>query len=383
MTPPLSALVSLSAYKGRLTNELATQIVAQALKELNISSKLLPLGDGGLGTLRTVHSVLGGEIYRRWVSHPLGQKVEAECLAIPNAKAPSAVYLESAQACGYHLVNDSERDPMRASSAGLGELILDAAKTWESSLERIYIGLGDSAVSDMGMGMLTALGFSFLDDASRALWPNANSLRQIKTFTSPKDRRLEKIKFTVLCDVLNPVCGPQGSARIFAPQKGASPTQVQLLEQGMENFCAVLQKANGRNLRLEPMTGAAGGLAAACLGFLNAELVLGARFVMDWIRFDDQLRPHDFLIVGEGKTDKQTLCGKAPWEAIERGRKLGKKVILISGALGEGHEQLVKQNPLLQCFACGEHPSAQEALHRRTLEVFQWCHQESHQPNGP
>ncbi len=360
----------LSPFKGRLTNREACAAVTKALKQKKITGRALPLGDGGAGTLWTIHSSLGGSIEEIDASGPLGKPVKASVLLLPNKKNPTSLYIESSDVCGHSLVPDAERDALRATSRGLGEVILESLKRWGNSLSRIYIGLGDSAVSDVGLGMLCGLGYTFFDLSGHVVWGNAAGLRQIQTFQVPKNPALDKIKFTVLCDVMNPLCGPRGSARTFAPQKGATAGQVSQIDQGMEHFASVIQATTGRNLRYEPMTGSAGGLAAAFLAFFDAELVHGARFLLDWIHFDRILSDHCFLIVGEGKTDQQTLSGKAPLEGVERALRLGKKVVVISGALGEGHEQLLQKRSVAGCYACGESPTAKDALFDRTLEIF-------------
>lgn len=341
-----------------------------ALKKKHIACRPLPLGDGGAGTLSAVQASLGGECAELEATGPLGKLVKAKVLLLPDAKAPTSIYVESSDVCGHSLVPDTERDALRASSRGLGEVILQSIKRWGSSIKRIYVGLGDSAVSDVGMGMLCGLGYTFFDRSGHSVWGNAAGLRQIETFKIPKIPELEKIKFTVLCDVMNPLCGPRGSAKIFSPQKGASPGQVSQIDQGMEHFASIIQTNTGRNLRFEPMTGSAGGLAAAFLAFFDAELVHGARFLLDWIHFDRILSDHAFLIVGEGKTDLQTMLGKAPLEGVERAARLGKKVIVLSGALGDGHEQLSNKSAVAGCFACGSSPSAREALYDRAIEIF-------------
>ena len=251
----------MSAFKGTLTNLEACEIVSSALAKKEIACDTLPIGDGGAGTLRAIHSSLGGEIVAFETSGPLAKKVEARVLCLPNAEIPHTVFLESAEVCGHHLVLERERDPMRASSHGLGELIQKASRKWKGSLKKIYVGLGDSATSDMGMGMLSGLGFIFNDDGGKALWGNANSLRSIRSITVPKIPELERVKFVILCDVLNPLCGPNGSARVFARQKGAAPGQINQIEQGMENLAKLIQEMTGRDLRREPMAGSAGGLA--------------------------------------------------------------------------------------------------------------------------
>jgi len=320
--------------------------------------------------MRTVQLAMGGEITTIDSQGPLGQKVEAKVLCLPNAQQPDFVYIESSEACGHHLVHAEERDAMRASSHGLGLIILGALQRWHSSLKRIFVGLGDSATSDVGMGMLGGLGYSFYDTGGRVLWGNAETLRLLHAFEPPRDRPWEKVRFTVLCDVLNPLLGPHGSARTFSRQKGASPGQVSLIEQGMEHFVSVIQKTLGHSPRYEPMTGSAGGLSAAFKTFFDAELVHGARFLLDWIGFDRILDEVAFLITGEGRTDYQTMSGKAPMECLERAGRMGKRSLVISGALADGYEPLLRRPGVMGVFACGQDPSAKQALTSKVLDIF-------------
>lgn len=360
----------MSTFKGSLTNVEACDAVGAALKEAGIPYQTFPMGDGGRGTLDAIQRQLGGEIVSVDATAPLGTPAKSRLLCLPDAAAPQAVYIESADTCGYHLVPQQSRDAMRASSLGLGQAISFALKKWEQSLGTIYIGLGDSAISDMGMGMLCALGFKFTDQSGHVLWGNANGLRQIRNIQLPDVTSLDRVRFVVLCDVLNPVLGPRGSARTFSRQKGASTTQINLIEQGMESFTKLIQELNGRDLREEPMTGSAGGLGAAFLAFFNTELVLGARFLMDWLHFDDKVGKHTFFVTGEGKTDFQTLNGKAPMVCVERGERLGKKSVLVSGALGDGYSSLQQYGSLKGCFECGDKPNAREALFKKVTELF-------------
>lgn len=360
----------MSAFKGRLSNVEACDTVASALKKRHVRCRVFPIGDGGAGTMQSVHFGVGGEFASVPATGPLGKAVRAKVLLLPNAKAPTAIYLESSEVCGHSLVHESERDAMRATSQGLGELILEAVKNWGSSLERVYIGLGDSAVSDMGMGMLGALGFTFLDAGNRPLWGNALSLRQIQSWRDPRDRRIEKLKFTVLCDVMNPLCGPRGSARTFSAQKGATLGQVSQIEEGMMNLATLVQKITGRDMRNEPMTGSAGGLAAAFRAFFPSDLVLGARFLLDWVQFDRTLSDYALLIVGEGKTDAQSLSGKAPAECLSRAESQGKRTLILSGAVGEGLQSLTQRPGMVGCYACGETPTPRDALYEKTLSLF-------------
>ncbi|MBI4403198.1 MAG: glycerate kinase [Deltaproteobacteria bacterium] len=366
--PRISALIAMSAFKGQLTNDQACTEVAEALRTLHIPSQTVPVADGGNGTLTAIHNRLGGACVKVESSGPLGAKVEADVLCLPNAEHPEFLFVESAQVCGHSLIPDTQRDAMRATSYGLGELLNTCSKRW-SKVSKVYIGLGDSAISDAGMGMLSALGYAFVDNSGTKLWGNAHSLRNVTSIVPPKERIFRQSHFVVLCDVLNPLCGPKGSARTFAKQKGATLQQVELIEKGMMNYAQLVQKLNGRRLHDEPMTGSAGGLGAAFAAFFDAELVLGAQFLLDWIRFDNLLKEHSVVITGEGKTDQQTLQGKSPFECISRASRLGKPSLILSGSLGPGDEQLTIDK-FQGCWSCGTTPTAAKALRAKTIEIF-------------
>lgn len=370
MPNKISALVCMSSFKGTLTQQEACTQVARSLKKVGVPNDTFPVGDGGRGTLQCIEQNLGGDKETFLVSNPIREKVEATVLCLPHRQRPSVIYIESSETCGYHLIPIEMRDPMRVTSYGLGELLHQCLGKWKQSLQRIYIGLGDSAISDAGMGMLTAMGYEFHDVVGHPLWGDANGLRLIRSVRIPSEKFREKIRFTVLCDVLNPLCGPQGSAKTFAPQKGASREQVNLIEQGMENFAQVIRSLTGKNVAAQPMCGSAGGLAAAFYAFFQTELVQGARFLLDWVGFDGALKNHSFLITGEGKTDSQTLSGKAPMECIERAAKAGKKSVLVSGTLGGGYDKLLGKQGLVSCIECGAVPNPKAALSRKIKEVF-------------
>lgn len=356
-----TVLVAFSSFKGSLTNEEACAAAAAGLQSIKFSCIICPVGDGGLGTARAVYLARGGEWKKLTVSGPLDTKTEAQILLTKDG----AVYLEGPQAFGHHLIPESQRDPLRASSRGLGEMIAYAIREYPKA--PLYIGLGDSAISDAGVGMLSALGVRFLDRSGREVPPDANGLRLFDHWQFSPSFPKNFPKITVLCDVLNPLCGPTGSAKIFSPQKGASPAQVTLIDQGMENFAGQVEKQFGKRIRSQPMTGSAGGAAAALFSFLGAELVQGASYLLDWIGFDDQLKLTNFLLVGEGKSDAQTLSGKAPFECLRRASARNIPGVLISGALGVGYGEL---SPYASVHACGREPSSAEALKQKVAQVF-------------
>ncbi|MCB0403184.1 MAG: glycerate kinase [Bdellovibrionales bacterium] len=364
-------LVALNPFKGTLSNEQACQIVAETLKP-RFETSILPMGDGGRGTLFAVRAALGGEVFEFEAKTPMGKPTKAHVLAMPGLHNPTSLYIESAEVCGLHLVPDSERDVMRASSHSLGTLLLDVLQKWPQ-VKRIYVGLGDSATADAGMGMLDAFGFKFTDNAGKPIWGNGNGLRWIEHIIPPKTLVASNVEFTILCDVLNPLCGPDGSARVFSRQKGAGEGQVALLEQGMENFATRAYEILQQNIKLEPMTGAAGGIAAAFRAFFRARLVQGAQFLLDWLHFDDVVKAHQVVITGEGRTDSQTFSGKAPYEVVRRASSAGVKSVVVSGSLGKGLKALTDMPSVLGCFATASEGSAQApdvALREKVSEIF-------------
>jgi glycerate kinase len=360
----------MSGFKGTLSNEEACEAVAAAIRDTGSVVTALPIGDGGAGSLQCVRATLGGDLVSFTVTGPLGKPVSAKVLCLPNATCPTSLYVESSEACGYSLVPAAERDVMRASSRGLGELLKLAYDRFQTSVKKIYVGLGDSAISDAGMGMLTALGITFLDQVGRPLVANAEALRLARSIRLPEPTPLANVRFTILCDVVNPLCGPSGSARIFSPQKGASPSQVKLIEQGMENFAELVRALTGREIAHTPMSGSAGGLSSAFLAFFRTELVQGARFLFDWVHFDDRLREHQAVFTGEGKSDAQSLSGKAPGLCAEKAKALGKPCFLISGALSENFDTIAKQWNLTAWRACGSVPDAKTALRTAVTELL-------------
>jgi len=362
-------LIAMNAFKGSLSNREACAAVAEALTTLKIPFLQIPVGDGGRGSRDTIRVAWGGEIANLPGIGPMGAETTAQVLCAPNASHPEKIFIDSPDICGYSLVSPMERNPMQATSRGLGELLLRCHKLWNMTLKEIYIGLGDSAVSDAGIGMLGALGFQFLDGQGRSVSGNGEGLARLANILPAVTDPLEGIRLSVLCDVTNPLCGPSGSARVFAPQKGASPQDVERLSQGMDIFAEQVRAISGREIAQQTMTGSAGGLAAALYGLMNADLLPGAKYLFDQVGFDEHLRSCDLLVTGEGKTDKQTLSGKAPRECLSRAKALNKSALILSGSLGEGVE--FTDNPkFLGCFACGREPTAYEALRREAQRIF-------------
>jgi glycerate 2-kinase len=296
-------LVAPDKYKGTLTAfEVASAIGRGLLSAGAEPVELLPIADGGEGSMEMLVHAREGNLVPVEVKDPLGRRVTAAFGLMDGGKL---AVVELAQASGLWRVADEERDALAASSIGTGELIAAAI---EAGARTVIVAVGGSATTDGGRGALEALGARFAK--TRA------DLRQLR-------KRLRGVKLRVACDVRNPMCGPDGAAQSFAPQKGASASEVELLAEGLRDWAALARRATGRDPAAEPMAGAAGGLAGGLWAFAGAHLEPGARLLLDEVDFDPLMRSSYAVVTGEGRIDRQTLEGKAAFEVATRCRQAG------------------------------------------------------------
>lgn len=265
----------------------------------------VPLADGGEGTVAALLQGAGGTAKTAIVRGPLGDPVEAQWAVLPDGRA----IIEMAQASGLTLIPAARRAAGRASSFGTGELIRAAL---DCGCRELLVGIGGSATTDGGAGALQALGAQFLDAHGNELAPGGLALQQLNTIDlSGLDERLQDAKLRVLCDVSNPLCGPNGAAHIYGPQKGASPTEVEQLDAALQHFARISSTATGRDIQHEPGAGAAGGMGFGLMTFLQAQLRPGIEVVLEATRFAEKLESADFVLTAEGSIDAQTRFGKA------------------------------------------------------------------------
>ncbi len=296
----------------------------------------LPIADGGEGTVAAMIAALGGEFVSSSVRGPRGKMVTARWGLIDNGKT---AVLEMAEASGLTLLAPDERDPRVASSYGTGELILAAL---DRGVERIIIGVGGSAVNDGGVGMGQALGAKFYDDWGISLQPGGAALARLETVELDcLDERLAKTEIIVACDVDNPLCGPRGASAVYGPQKGATPEMVEELDAALAVYAKTMAEVTGRDFADTPGAGAAGGLGVGLLWFANAKLRPGVELVLDVSGFAELIADADLIITGEGRTDSQTLYGKAPSGVAQLAARQGIPVALLSGGLSQGWETLL------------------------------------------
>ena len=268
--------------------------------------------------------------------------------------------IEMALASGYALVPSEKKNPLYTSSYGTGELIRDAL---DRGFRDIPIAIGGSATNDGGMGCMRALGIRFLDREGRELMGNGSDLEHLAEIDdSGLDSRLADTRFTVMCDVTNPLCGEQGATYTFGPQKGGTPEVLERLERGMENYRDILIRTYGMNPDTIPGSGAAGGLGAALLVFLRAELRSGIETVLDLIGFDSRLEGVSLVVTGEGCTDWQSCYGKVVQGVGDRCLRRRVPAVALAGGMGEGAEQIYQHGILSILTTVNGFMSAEDAF---------------------
>jgi len=290
---------------------------------------LMPIADGGEGTLDTLVSNTQGEIKISQVQGPLGDKVMARWGLINQGQC---AVIEMAEASGIALTPANKRQVLYASSFGTGELILEALNL---GVEQIILCLGGSATNDAGAGIAQALGIQLLDKTGRELQKGGAALSQLASIDlSSLHPRASQVNWLLACDVDNPFCGDQGASAVFGPQKGATPHEVKTLDSALSHFAQQAITVINKDHSHTPGFGAAGGTALGIALFTNPQLKPGIEIVLQASQFEQHLNGVDLVITGEGQMDYQTLHGKAPFGVAQAAKKKGIKVIAISGSIG-------------------------------------------------
>jgi glycerate kinase len=324
------------SLKGSLDAEAVGQAMAAgvrlALPDAEIA--IIPVADGGEGTVRALVAVTGGRLLHTRVTGPLGAPVEAEwglLGADAGAPAEKTAVIEMAVAAGLPLVPPERRDPRIATTRGVGELLRAALN---AGCERILIGIGGSATNDGGAGMAQALSARLLDAAGNELPPGGAALMRLARIdASGMDARLAGTQVQVACDVTNPLYGPEGASAVYGPQKGATPEMVRELNAALAHYAEILKRDLGADVAEIPGAGAAGGLGAGLLAFAHAELIPGARLVFEALRFEERIAGADLIFTAEGRLDAQTAYGKAVGAVAAAGQRQGVPVVALAGAV--------------------------------------------------
>lgn len=321
----MNLLIAPNSMKGSLNAQEFADVAAAAIRSVSpeFQVRCIPVADGGDFTGEILINALQAEKISVCVSDPLGRPI-----TVTMGVHDRTAIIEMASASGLRLLAEPEMNPWKTSTFGTGQLIRHAA---DMGCNTILLGLGGSATVDGGIGMLGALGFTFVDDKGNILPALASSLSLISEVILP-DVMIHDVEIILLNDVNNPLLGEDGSAHSFGPQKGADPEMVLHLEKGLENWIKVIEKMSGRNIRNLPGAGAAGGIACGLIGFLNARLIPGAEYIMDMLQMEKHLEWADLVITGEGRIDKQSVMNKAPYALARRAIAAGKPIIAWVGS---------------------------------------------------
>ena len=331
----MKVVIAPQAFKGSLSAYQAAQAMAEGVRRVfsNAETALVPVADGGDGTLETLVESSDGQVYTATVTGPLGRPVKAQWGALGDGRT---AVIEMARASGLMLVPGVKRDPRITTTYGTGELIRHAL---ERGYRHLIVGVGGSATNDGGTGMAAALGVRFLDTDGRELpFGGAALARLARIDVRGPDPRVRECTVEVATDVSNPLCGEWGASAVYGPQKGATPEVVQELDAALAHYADIVRRDVGADVRDVPGAGAAGGLGAGLLAFLNATLRSGVDIVCDAVRLDDHLEGADLVLTGEGRLDASTVFNKAPIGVARRAKKRGLPVIAVVGSLGDGYE---------------------------------------------
>ena len=333
----MKILIAPQSYKGSISAIKVAEAIKQGALNIfpDIKSLIIPVADGGDGTLETLVESTNGTIHNSNATGPLGNSIPVIWGTLGDSKT---AIIEMARIAGLALVPQNKRNPYYTTSYGLGEIIKEAL---DLGYRKFIIGIGGSATNDGGAGMAQALGAKLTDENKKPIDLGGLALNEItKIDISGIDPRINESEILVACDVNNPLCGPNGASFIYGPQKGASPEMVKTLDDALYHFGSQLIRDTGINIMEIEGSGAAGGIGGGMVGFLNAKLKPGIEIVLDSLDFDKSLKNVDLVITGEGQIDFQTVFSKAPIGVAKHAKKYNIPVIAICGSLGENYQDV-------------------------------------------
>ncbi|WOG27967.1 glycerate kinase [Endozoicomonas sp. 8E] len=336
----MKIVIAPDSFKECLTAAQVASAIETGFKEILPDAQYIkvPVADGGEGTLQSLVDATGGHLIEVPVTGPLGHQIQAEFGILGDG---TTAVIEMARASGLELVSPDQRDPMIATTLGTGELILSAL---DRGVEKIIVGIGGSATNDGGAGMMQALGVRLLNDQGKELQYGGVLLSSLsKIDTSNLDQRLQAVEIIAACDVDNPLTGDNGASAIFGPQKGATPEMVEVLDQSLGHYGLIMERDLGVSVCDRAGAGAAGGMGAALLGFLNARLESGIEIVMAAVELAEKVKGANLVITGEGRIDGQTAQGKTPVGVARIAKSLDLPVVALAGSVGQGAEAVYAQ----------------------------------------
>ena len=330
-------LIAPDSYKNALSALEVAKSLKSGLQKVfqDAEFEILPMADGGEGTVEALIDATQGQMIKTPVCDPLMRPIESS-FGITGDGVTAVI--EMASASGIQLITSGERNPWITTTYGTGELILAAL---DRGCRDIILGIGGSATNDCGMGMAAALGVKFLDHAGNSVGPGGGMLAEVTRIDiSGLDNRIKETKIMVACDVTNPLTGPDGAAHVYGPQKGADPEMVNKLDSNLKKFSDLIMEQLGKDVEQIPGAGAAGGLGAGLIAFLDGELVEGVPAIAAKTGLEEAVAKADIVITGEGGIDFQTQFGKTPYGVAQVAKKHGKPVIAVAGTIGKGVDEL-------------------------------------------
>ncbi len=327
-------LIAPQSLKGSLTAAEAGLAIAQGVQAVypKAEIEIVPIADGGEGTVQALVDATNGKIIQQTVTGPLGKPVPAFFGLMGDG---STAAIEMASCAGLPLVPPDQRDPRITTTYGVGELILAAL---DHGSRHFIIGIGGSATNDGGAGMAQALGAALLSRQGTQIARGGAALATLAHIsTSTMDPRLQECTLEVACDVTNPLCGPTGASAVYGPQKGATPEMVEELDSALAHYAQIIEQDLGMSVREIPGAGAAGGLGAGLIAILHATLQPGAQIVFEAIHLEERIRTANLVITAEGQIDAQTAYGKSVGSVAEIAKRYGLPVLALAGSLGDNY----------------------------------------------
>lgn len=332
MKKDLVIVLAPDSFKESMTAKEVCVAMERGIKKVNSNIRCIhvPMADGGEGTMQSLVDATGGEVYSLEVVGPLGNKVKAEYGILGNGEIG---VLEMASASGIHLVSLEERNPLITTTYGTGELIKACL---DRGVKKLLIGIGGSATNDGGVGVIQALGGRLLDKEGNELGFGGGELEKLDRIDLTNfDRRLKDVVIEVACDVSNPLCGENGASYIFGPQKGASVEMIKILDNNLKHYAKVIKEQFGKDVLEIAGAGAAGGLGAGLMVFLNGNLKKGIEIVIEYSGLEKKVKNCDMVWTGEGSIDFQTQYGKTPLGVATVAKKYNKPVVALAGRVGD------------------------------------------------
>lgn len=343
-------VIAPDSFKGGLTAKQAAETMARGIKRIypNAEYELVPMADGGEGTVQSLVDATGGQLITAGVHNPFNELTKVDYGMLGDGKT---AVIEMAAASGIQFINSQTANPLITTTYGTGELILDAI---DRGASKIIIGIGGSATVDGGAGMAQALGVKLLKADGTAIGFGGGSLSDLDHLDiSQIDPRVLKTTIAIASDVTNPLTGADGAAAVFGPQKGATPKMVKVLDKGLHHYAQVIARDTGKNVEDLPGAGAAGGLGAGLLAFTNAQMQHGVDLVIAATKLRNKASGADFVFTGEGGIDFQTKFGKTPYGVAQACKSVAPNapVIVLAGNIGKGVESLYTADAIDAIFS--------------------------------